>query len=54
MARDHALRFEQHLREQWTAQLSEAMVRKATYNELRNLVVQFAAATGLPAVSKSC
>ena len=40
-AHDQALRHETQLRERWTAELSEAMQRKSTYEQLQNLIGRF-------------
>ena len=40
-AHDHALRHEMKLRDMWTAELSEAMQRKVTYEQLQNLIGGF-------------
>ena len=48
-AHDQALRHETQLRERWTAELSEAMQRKATYGQLQNLIGRF---EGVSAISE--
>ena len=44
--RDHALRYEMQLRDQWTAELTAALQRRATYNELLLPLAGFETSSG--------